>query len=64
MMSSRLEKWCVLQPSARSTRSWVACFLTARSRSSAMLLSWRITTVSINSSFQPKRETEQFSVRV
>lgn len=50
MMSSRLLKWCVLQPSARSTSSWVACFLTARSRSSAIPLIWGITTISINSS--------------
>lgn len=51
MMSSRLVKWCVLQPSARSTSSWVACFLTAKSRSSAIQLSWGITTDSINSSW-------------
>lgn len=56
MMSSKLVKWCVLQPSARSTSSWVACFLTAKSRSSAIPLSWGITTVSINSSWKIRHE--------
>lgn len=52
MMSSRLPKWCVLHPSARSTSSWVACFRTAGSRSSAMAPSWGMTTVSISSSWE------------
>lgn len=61
MMSSRLVKWCVLQPSARSTSSWVACFLTARSRSSAMTVSWGITTISINSSWKrSKKKRREF----
>lgn len=61
MMSSRLPKWCVLQPSARSTSSWVACFLTAGSRSSAMPPSWGMTTISINSSWNETREETQES---
>lgn len=55
MMSSRLVKWCVLHPSARSTSSCVACFLTARSRSSAIPLSSGITTISINSSWKKSK---------
>lgn len=56
MMSSRLLKWCVLQPSARSTNSCVACFLTDRSRSSAIWPSWGITTTSISSSWSQRAQ--------
>lgn len=56
MMSSRLLKWCVLQPSARSTNSCVACFLTDKSRSSAIWPSWGITTTSISSSWSKRAQ--------
>lgn len=50
MISSKLLKWCVLQPSARSTSSWVASFRTWWSLSSGMWASWEITTKLISSS--------------
>lgn len=50
MISSKLLKWCVLQPSARSTSSWVASFRTWWSLSSGMWASWEITTKFISSS--------------
>lgn len=51
MMSSRLLKWWVWQPSARSTSNWVANFRTWWSLSSGMWESCEMTTVLISSSY-------------